>query len=147
MKISTKILKFNCFLTSSFMLLYSVFKLLSKYFNVKVFSGDDKLFIYNILFYLLLNLIVFSVALLIYKIMQKRNSPNYSSNFSKNILSSNVDIFNFISVVVYWLANPGLLNHPILASTCIKFGQLNYFLIAALSCIANEFEEMESRIE
>ena len=148
MKTSIKILKFNCYFTSLMMLLCSLFELIIRYFSINNFSYNyNKFFIYIILCYLLFNFIVFSVVLLKYKIIQKRNSKIYITNSQKGITISKVDIFNFISLFVYWFANPGLLSHPISSSAYIKLGLLNYFLIFVLINIVDEFEEMKNIIE
>ena len=148
MKTSIKILKFNCYFTSLMMLLCSLFELIIRYFNINNFSYNyNKFFIYIILCYLLFNFIVFSVVLLKYKIIQKRNSKIYTTNSQKGITISKVYIFNFISLFVYWFANPGLLSHTILSSAYIRLGLLNYFIIFVLINIVDEFEEMKNIIE
>lgn len=146
MKTSIKIIKFNCYFTSLMMLVCSLFELIIKCFSINNFSYN-KFFIYIILCYLLFNFIVFSVILLIYKVIQKRNSKIYTTNSQKGITISKVDIFNFISLFVYWFANPGLLSHPISSSAYIKLGLLNYFLIFVLIHIVDEFEEMKNILE
>lgn len=125
-----KILLFNCFFTSFLMLVYSVLDLV-----IKVKCSFNELFIYIILCYLSVNLFVFSITLLVYK----RKNKSSTSTSKKEIKFGKTDIFNFISLFFYLLANRDLLNHLASSPLHSKLGLLNFLLIFALINIENEF--------
>lgn len=116
------------------MIVYSIFSCL----NIDI-SFYNKIFIWLLFLYLLINLIVYSSFLL-----KHRKKNKYSKQNAIRISSK--DILNIVSLIIYLFANKDLVDHTVESSLHHVVGLLIFLIIAALSNIEDELENNNQTI-